>query len=261
MRDIHHIPLTLELKGHNIINANPRFKRINGSSLGRLVKPERLEILRKIICFISALAPLLEVQNVCFRKKHKIPLNKKDAKNLAKERFIRTWEYTLQRIEAHLYHFEKRKANDYHSFIETIQNRQIPEWLNAIASTERSIIFPDQTQNDRLRKLYRRMRVFNYVPYRSEVGGSIKTRPVTLNHILGDPVFIDSNHSHFVQIADVIGYCLSKYLFHQTVPTKFKSVKIENDLGLHNLFPILEPILCKRAAPEHPLGVKVIEDY
>ncbi len=90
LRDIHLIPLTLELKGHNIINANPRFKRINGSSLGRLVKPERLEILRKIICFISALAPLLEVQNVCFRKKHKIPLNKKDAKNQAKERFIRT---------------------------------------------------------------------------------------------------------------------------------------------------------------------------
>lgn len=104
------------------------------------------------------------------------------------------------------------------------------------------------------------MRKFNPVPYRFQIGVPLKTRSQTLDHLLDDPKFIDSVYSHFVQIADIVGYCLSKHLFDETVPTKFRSVRTNDNLGLRNLFPILDPVLCKKAAPKHPLEVKIISD-
>ena len=255
LRNEHDIPLNVELKGHHIINAKKKFRRVNNSKLGKFTKPERLEILRKIVSFLSELNPLLDVQNVCYEKS-KLPMDKKERKQLAEARFTRTWEFTLQRIETHLFYFEKNRKD----FVKNENAVSLPNWLKIKAAIENALLFPDQTQNDRLRKLCRRMHVYNYVPYRSKLGEKLSSRHMPIEHILGDPAFIDSQYLIFVQIADIIGYCLAKHLFPETVPVKYKSVRIYKSCGLSDLFPILEPILCKRAAPSHPLGIKILED-
>jgi hypothetical protein len=103
---------------------------------------------------------------------------------------------------------------------------------------------PDNTDNKKLTQLLRKMRHFNPVPNQIHHGPG--HRNLTLTRIVEDPYFKNSEHSFFMQAAD-----LSAFLLHQSVaPNAYMRMN-----GGQNYFARLKPVLCKVASPRDPLGV------
>ncbi len=104
------------------------------------------------------------------------------------------------------------------------------------------LIITDDTNQPKLTGLLRKMRAFNFVPF----SGGYDSRKLLCKQIIEDPWFKNSKHSYFVQIADIIVYCL------------FKKELISHSLkryNLHKFFLYLEPILLKSASKNDPHGI------
>ena len=75
--------------------------------------------------------------------------------------------------------------------------------LNDIAGKhDKAIMIPDDTQNVEIRKLIRKLRVFNPI----HTGRQVEN--VKLDSIIEDPKFTESEHSYFIQMCDLIAYCV-----------------------------------------------------
>jgi hypothetical protein len=72
---------------------------------------------------------------------------------------------------------------------------------------EFGLLFTDRTRDDELRRLLRRMRAFNYVP--SQYGGS-SSRRILVSRVLDDPIPRTSDHSYYIQMADLIAFALAR---------------------------------------------------
>lgn len=70
--------------------------------------------------------------------------------------------------------------------------------------------------------------------------------PKSGSRILEDPFFKGSQHSLWIQMADFCGYALLRR--ENPTDTAIRS-------GLHEAFPLLEPILVKEANPKDPYGI------
>jgi hypothetical protein len=89
------------------------------------------------------------------------------------------------------------------------------------------------------------MRVYNPVPHqRVRYGGGYRQLP--LSRVLEDPNIRRSDHSYFIQAADVAAF--AAYQWH--TPSKF----IRNK-GARNYFRRLEPVLCRVASTTNRLGI------
>lgn len=123
----------------------------------------------------------------------------------------------------------------------TIENTNFPGSRNP---QERGALFPDQTDNEKLRKLLRKMRHFNYVPNQAPFGSG--SRNLVIDKVIEDPHFKDSQHSYFVQAADLTAF----FLYQSLAPNKQMRKH-----GGANYFKRLEPVLCKVASSKDPLGI------
>lgn len=110
LREKYGIPLAAEIKGYSILRGRLEHSR-NTAESGAIRRLRRLELLREIVRFLSGLATRIEVQNVRFRKST-WPTDENEAQSLSKERFVRTWQYSLQRAEAHVYCCEQKKKSE-----------------------------------------------------------------------------------------------------------------------------------------------------
>ncbi len=111
---------------------------------------------------------------------------------------------------------------------------------------ERGIIITDRTDVRKLTKVLRKMRRFNPVPNdrRYFSGGS---RNLTLNFIIEDPVFRDSQNSFFHQNVDVICYCARQLYEPNAAFSKKGGRTIYNKLK--------DVIVYKATNKNHPLGI------
>ncbi len=100
----------------------------------------------------------------------------------------------------------------------------------------RGIIISDAGKNDETTKLIRRLQVYNPI--------GDKNNPIT--NIIEDPVFKDSKHSGFIQLADFVSYALLR---------REKPLASKNRYGIHEAFDLLSPVLCKRAFPRDSMGI------
>lgn len=108
---------------------------------------------------------------------------------------------------------------------------------------EHGIILPDHTDNKKLTQLLRKMRHYNPVPSLKQGSSS---RNLVLTRIAEDPNFRDSTHSYFVQATDLVAYLLQQ----MCEPNAYMKRK-----SGHNYFKRLDPVLCKVASRNDPLGV------
>ena len=128
-------------------------------------------------------------------------------------------------------------------FENTLNYQSFPRPLSTL---EHGILFPDRTDDKKLTQLLRRMRRYNYVPYRSGVSTPATSRNLTVSKIVEDPNFKNSEQSLFIQSADLIAYLLRQNLS----PNSYMKRK-----GGSAYFDRLGPILCRQASTNDPKGI------
>ena len=107
------------------------------------------------------------------------------------------------------------------------------------------MILADNTDAKKLNKLLRKMRRFNTIPNKeSYYQGGYKNIPLT--HLIEDPIMRNSAQSYFHQMVDVIAY-MARQLFEPNAYIKKK--------GATTFYNRLLPVLNKKVAPAHPLGI------
>ena len=127
-------------------------------------------------------------------------------------------------------------------FENTIRHKNFPGPANP---DDRGMIFPDNTDGEKLQRLLRKLRHFNPVPNTASLyhGGY---RNMNIRYIIEDPVMKDSQNSFFNQIVDVIAYS-ARQMYE---PNKYMKKK-----GGHNFYKRLMPVLNTAASTKHKLGI------
>jgi hypothetical protein len=181
---------------------------------GNLVKirrNDRLTILRHFLDEMSQLG-YLNIINVVVDKQ---------GKPQTYDPFERAWQALIQRFE------------------NTINHNNFNGPRNA---DDRGIIFCDETDEAALRRIIRKMGVYNPIPNQFGIG----YRLLPLNHVIEDPSLRKSHQSYLIQAADVAAFSLYQYYN----PSSYIRKK-----GAKNYFLRLDLILCKVASPRNPFGI------
>lgn len=180
--------------------------------LVRIRKNDRLTIIRHLLDEIAAIADFRIVS---------VRIDKQ-GKALPYDVFENAWRALIQRIE------------------NTLNHNNFP----GCQAADHGIIFCDETDAAKLRKLYRRMRVFNPIPNDQHHGSGYRQMPLT--RIIEDPSVRDSEHSYFIQAADAVAWaCYQRY-----APSKYVRQK-----GARNYFARLDPVLLKVATRRNQLAI------
>jgi hypothetical protein len=181
-----------------------------GSMAHRIAKNDRLTIIRQHIDVIGRMN-FLRVINIRVDKEGKPP---------DYDPFEHAWRAMIQRLE------------------NTLNYTNFP----GCTANDLGAIFCDETDEPKLRKLSRKMRVYN--PVANMYGGGYRQLP--LGRVAEDPTLRRSNHSYFIQAADSAAFAL----YQRYAPSAYIRRK-----GARNYFNRLDPVLCKVAATAHPLGI------
>ncbi len=127
--------------------------------------------------------------------------------------------------------------------ITTLKKRNYPDSINEFDGLQ---IFHDMTNNEKVKKLSRKLRRYNPVPNKRILGFSGGYRDMKMDLLIEDPNPRVSRHSYFIQMADLSAFLL--YQYH--CPNKYFKEK-----GGVNYLRILEPIMCKTASSTNELGI------
>ncbi len=199
------LKLREEIHGARYITRSKEFSRIK--------KHNRLAIIRQ---FTNEVANLEDINiiNVLVDKKDKKP---------PYDVFEKSWDALLQRFE------------------NTIKYHNFPGPQNA---EEKGIIISDNTINEKLKRLIRKKRRYNPVPFRKDSG--LGSRDLKMEYIIEDPNFRDSRDSYFIQAADLAAFLL--YQYHTP------NIYMKNS-GARKYFERLDPVLCKYASSGNNFGI------
>lgn len=191
------------------IHASPLLSR--PGDLARIAKHERLEILRRYADWLATM-PYLRIISVVVDKQ---------GKPNGADIFESAWRTLIQRFE------------------NTISHGNFPGPLGVPSM---GMLFPDRSDEKKLNGLLKKMRKYNPVPHHGGTG----FRDLPIQYVIEDANFRNSEHSYFIQSADVVAYVLYQHMS----PSAYILRKSGN-----NFYKRLEPVLCKFASPRDPLGI------
>jgi hypothetical protein len=103
------------------------------------------------------------------------------------------------------------------------------------------MILADETNEIKVRRVVRKIRVHNQVG--SIYGGSYS---VSVRNIVEDPVMRNSQHSYFVQIADLVSHALYRKLYPKGSYRKY---------NIDRLFDLVDPLMLKAANRKDRQGI------
>ncbi|NLF06395.1 MAG: DUF3800 domain-containing protein [Pirellulaceae bacterium] len=187
-------------------------------SIGKLKKHERLAIIRHFADRISTLVDV-RIINVVVDKQNKPP--DKD------EVFRWAWYSLFQRFE------------------NTIRCRNFPGPKNP---NERGIVFPDNTDGEKLKRFLNDMRENNLLEIQQRNGAfTYKNEPIQV--VIEDPVLRDSRDSYLIQAADCAAYLLKQHI----EPSSYMK-KHGGNAYLHRL----ASVLCTHASYKDPRGLGIV---
>ncbi|OVE76359.1 hypothetical protein BVX98_06200 [bacterium F11] len=185
----------------------------NPGDLIRIPRYNRLAILRLFTREISLMSEI-NVVNIVVDK---------EGKNSDYDVFEMAWKALIQRFE------------------NTLNYRNFPGPANP---DERGLILSDNTDDKKLFRLIRMMRRYNPISHQKEYGPGY--RNLAINFIVEDPVLRDSNHSYFIQAADLAAFLL----YQKLSPSSYIRKK-----SAQNYFNIIKPVLCKVASGRDMDGI------
>lgn len=108
------------------------------------------------------------------------------------------------------------------------------------------VVISDDSASSTIRSLMRKMRVYNPLPSHYDPRGFYNA-PVRT--IIEDPFFRESQHSYFVQIADIISHSLYRKLYVKGSYRRY---------NLHKFYDYLDPIILKTATSKDPLNMGIV---
>jgi hypothetical protein len=108
------------------------------------------------------------------------------------------------------------------------------------------LVFADHTANATVQALLRKMRVYNPVPSHYDRKGYYN---VPVRTIIEDPVFRRSEHSYFVQMADMIAHSLYRKLYVKGSYRRY---------SLHLFYDYLDPIILRSVTRKDPLNMGIV---
>ncbi|MBI3466801.1 MAG: DUF3800 domain-containing protein [Planctomycetes bacterium] len=171
---------------------------------------ERLRLFQLVLETASQM-PGVRCINVCVRK-----VAQQFASQKGHRVYETAWRFLLQR---------------FHNYVEEARRR---------GAVDSGMVVHDVGHEVEIRKLMRKLRVYNYVP--SKYGAAARNIP--LLSMVEDPVPRDSYHAQFVQVCDYMAYALLR-----------RESPVPRYPGLEAVFDILQPILLREAARDDPDGV------
>jgi hypothetical protein len=186
-------------------------------TLQRLRKHERLAIIRQLADKLATLSDI-RIINIVVDKHGKVP--DKD------EVFRWAWYSLFQRFE------------------NTIRNRNFPGPNN---QHERGIIFPDNTDGEKLKQFLSQMRSNNPLKVTQGGGQVVVNQPVQV--LIEDPVMRDSRESYLIQAADCAAFLLKQSIDPSSFMRKH---------GGNAYFQRLGPVLCTQASLKDPTGRGIV---
>ena len=189
------------------------------SSLQALRKHERLAVIRHFAAKIATLADINIINVVVDKRSGRVP-NKDEV-------FRWAWYALFQRFE------------------NTIRYQNFPGPKN---TDDRGVVFPDNTDGQKLKRFLNDMRLSNPLKVRHPAGGFVyNNQPIRV--VIEDPVLRDSRESYFIQAADCVAYLLKQNL----EPCGYMKRH-----GGNAYFGRLAPVLCRHASNKDPLGLGVV---
>ena len=126
-------------------------------------------------------------------------------------------------------------------FANTLQRGNFPR---GAAAGETGMLFPDDTDQVKLRRLLGRMRRFNPIPNQAAFVPGYRDLPIS--QIVEYPSFRDSAGSYFVQMADLVAFLH----YQEIAPSQYMRRK-----GGKACFRRLAPVLLKAASGSDPRGI------
>lgn len=178
----------------------------------RIRRNDRLDILKKCIDWING-QPQLNVFSVAI-----------DKRGRTDDIFELAWNTLAMRFE------------------NTIRHGNFSGPRNA---DDRGIVLSDNTEGERLRKLIRKMRHFNYVPNKQRVFTK-GARNLKLEYVIEDPVFRDSRFSFIHQMCDVIAYMVRQ---------KYEPNAYLKKKGGHNFYKRLANVTTVSVTTKNQYGI------
>lgn len=205
MRDAHDLRLREELHASRLLS--------RPGTLVRIKKNDRLAIIR---AFANELATLTNVRLIC------VHVDKR-AKPPDYDVFEKAWTALIQR------------------FSNTVTYRNFPGGFDL---AETGMVFPDDTDQNKLKRLLIRLRRYNPVPNQAQFGVGYRNLPIS--RVIEHPSFRDSEESYFVQAADLAAFLL----YQDIAPSTYM-----RRTGGHAYFSRLQPIVLRQASGSDPRGI------
>jgi hypothetical protein len=197
------VPVRTELHGATLIN--PRGNR----HVKRLPRRMRVALYRDVLEAVTVRMPQAKVLNIYVDK-----LRPRYPSTQTADLQTRSWTFLIQRFDT---------------------------FLKSQEGTPLGIIFADETNEVKIRRILRKMRVYNPLP---SLYCGYYHNPI--RQVVGDPVIRQSQHSYFIQVADLIAHALYR---------KEHRKGSYRHLNVDRLFDIIHPLLLREASRSDPEGI------
>jgi hypothetical protein len=233
LKQDHGIYIRKEIHAHELVGGR-------GQIADRIInKHTRSRIFHGLLRLVAEM-PSVMVFNICLDIK-----GRRDPQ-------LDAWDRLLNRIERTMLAFEQRELPKRKEILASLPpNTTTPGdalQTRLLAYAPRAMIFADEGRETEITRVYRKMTVFNPVPSQFGTWADGTTKNLPLQRIIEDPVFKQSHHSFFIQLADCVSFALLK----RELPPTPNIAKY----GINEFFDqCLKGVCFKDASPSDPLGV------
>lgn len=233
LKEDHGLFVRKEIHAHEFVGGRGR---ISENVIG---KHTRSRIFHGLLRLVAEL-PDVRLFNVCLETK-----GRRDPQLDAWDRLLNRIERTMLAAEQREFPLRKKLISN---LGESVTKPGDGLQTRLLDYAPRALIFADEGRQIEITRVYRKMTVFNPIPSQFGAWKEGSRRNLPLERIIEDPVFKQSHHSFFIQLADCVSFALLK---RESPPTP----NIQK-YGIHQFFDqCLSGVCFKAASPRDPNGI------
>jgi hypothetical protein len=234
LKKVHGLPIREEIHARDFVAGRGS---LGGAKLG---KWQRSRVFLGLLQLVARL-PVMVI-NVCLDVK-----GHRDVHLTAWDRLVNRIERTMNAFDANELRVRGLLSAEAAKHLSANDAAEIKRRLDAFSA--RAIVISDEGHENDITAALRRMHVYNPVPSKfGQWAPGERTKNITTDRIIEDPVFKKSERSYFLQLADCVAFALLK---REVNPTP--NIKKYN---IHRMFDVTMPAVCwVKASPTNQFGI------